>query len=51
MGKEIYVKVNCAFKQNKNVYYITNKIENKFSIDIYDNEDWLDTFARVILRN
>lgn len=51
IGKGVYVEVMFAFEINKEVYYIADKLENKFSIEIYDDDDWSMRFARVILRN
>ncbi|MHA1197867.1 MAG: 3'-5' exonuclease [Candidatus Heimdallarchaeaceae archaeon] len=50
VGKGVYVEVKFALELNMKVFFLSDKLEHNFSIDVYDDTDWELKFAKISLR-
>ena len=50
IGRGVYVEVNFALELNMKVFFLSNKLEPNFTIDIFDDTDWEYKFAKIKVR-
>lgn len=49
VGKGVYVEVKFALELNMKVFFLSDKLEHNFSIDVFDDTDWELRFAKITL--
>ena len=50
IGRGVYVEVNFALELKMKVFFLTDRLENNFTINIFDDRDWEFKFAKVNVR-
>ncbi len=50
IGRGVYVEVNFALELKMKVFFITDRLEPNFTIDIFDDTDWEVKFAKISIR-
>jgi DNA polymerase III epsilon subunit-like protein len=50
IGRGVYVEVKFALELKMKVFFMTDKLEHNFTINIFDDTDWEIKFAKVNLR-
>jgi len=51
IGRGVYVEIMFALELKMKSFFLTDKLEHNFTINIFDDTDWEFRFAKVTLRN
>ena len=50
IGRGVYIEVNFALELKMRVFFLTDKLENNFTVTVFDESDWEMKFAKINLR-
>jgi len=50
IGRGVYLEVNFALELKMKVFFLKNRLENNFTIEIFNDTDWEFKFAKIRIR-